>query len=442
MSLADDKRNVFTTIGAYTSFMEQKKPPRRGELYPSINNKKDAVPFLLDVLKTIAGSEALKELIGGMFGDLIDDSETKMKTALKKQFILPNSDDQISTDFSTNGVDIPVKDIDVTGKLKINPYSDSGKMLFDTTTPNFDKVAYDAILNAGTVQTFGGVEIKYNELTDNFNFKPVDANMRVGEFFSDYIDNAQIINKDELLTKVMDKVYGTLSKENGRTQEQILQELEIDKMLDQALDEDGSFVIQSSDLNDLINTANQISKGVVEYDLGCGLMSTSLSFDSLKNLINDFSSGSTDPFYVGNIVENTINESTSEVNQATTDENKATIKDGFFQKIIKFFTTKLLFFLTTAPQIRMLLGISSSFQNNGVVSIESPSVDFKKFKTFILCLAKEILKIVAAFIFALAIGKLIELLKPVIKKIIKEKVNQYVKIIKSLTPASKFVNSA
>lgn len=185
MSLADDKRNVFTTIGAYTSFMEQKKPPRRGELYPSINNKKDAVPFLLDVLKTIAGSEALKELIGGMFGDLIDDSETKMKTALKKQFILPNSDDQISTDFSTNGVDIPVKDIDVTGKLKINPYSDSGKMLFDTTTPNFDKVAYDAILNAGTVQTFGGVEIKYNELTDNFNFKPVDANMRVGEFFSD-----------------------------------------------------------------------------------------------------------------------------------------------------------------------------------------------------------------------------------------------------------------
>lgn len=442
MSLSDDKRNVFTTIGAYTSFMKQTKPPRRGELYPSINNKKDAVPFLLDLLKTIAGSEALKLLIGQMFTELIDKSEATMKTVLKKQFIQPNSDDQLPSDFENNGVDVPVKNIDVTGKLKINPNSDSGKMLFDNNTPSFDKTAYDAILNAGTTQTFSNIDITYNDITDSFNFKPTNTGVKIGQYFTDYVDNTQIINKDELLTKIMDKIYGSLSKENNKTPEQILQELEVDKLLEQALNEDDSFIISPADFDNLIEQSKQIADGVVEQDLGCGLMSTSLSFDSLNNLLDNFY-GSTDPHYISNIIEDTIFESSSgnTNTEQTTEENKSTIKDGFFQKLIKFFTTKFLFYLTAAPQIRMLLAISSSFQNNGTVLIDTPKNDFKRFKTFILCLAKEILKMVCEFIFMLVIGYLIELLKPVIKKIVKEKVNQYVKIIKSLTPASRFLNT-
>ena len=442
MSLSDDKRNVFTTIGAYTSFMKQEKPPKRGEIYPSINNKNDVVPFLLDTLKTIAGSEALKGLIGGMFTELIDDSEAKMKTVLKKQFIQPNSDDQIPADFNNNGIDVPVKDIDVTGKLKINPNSDSGKMLFDNNKPNFDKTAYDAILNNGTTQSFAGIDINYSDTTDSFNFKPTDGSVNIGQYFTDYIDNTEIVNKDELLTTVMDKIYGTLSSENNKTPDEVLQELEIDKLLNQALDADDSFEISPADFDELINTSEQISNGAVEYDMGCGLLSSSLSFDSLKDLLNNFS-GSTDPFYIGNIIEDTIVQSSSgdTTTEETTEENNATIKDGFFQKLIKLFTTKLLFFLTASPQIRTLLAILSSFQNNGTVMIESAKNDLKKFKTFILCLAKEILKMVSEFIFMLAIGLLIELLTPVIKKIVKEKVNQFVKIIKSLTPASKIIDT-
>ena len=86
MSLADNKRSIFTTIGSYSSLIEEGKRPRQSDLFPSINNKDDIVPFLLDVLKTVAGTEVLKELIGGMFTKLIDTSEPQLKTALKKQF--------------------------------------------------------------------------------------------------------------------------------------------------------------------------------------------------------------------------------------------------------------------------------------------------------------------------------------------------------------------
>ena len=44
----------------------------------------------------------------------------------------------------------------------------------------------------------------------------------------------------------------------------------------------------------------------------------------------------------------------------------------------------------------------------------------------------ELLKLINEFIFGLITSYLISLLKPIIKKIIKEKINQYVGIIKSL----------
>jgi len=43
------------------------------------------------------------------------------------------------------------------------------------------------------------------------------------------------------------------------------------------------------------------------------------------------------------------------------------------------------------------------------------------------------MRLIAEFIFSLVVTYLIKLLKPVIQKITKEKINQYVNIIKSLT---------
>ena len=110
MSLADNKRNIFTTIGSYTSLMEQGENPLQTDLFPSINNKKDIVPFLLDVMKTVAGTDALKETIGSMFTKLIGDVEPKLKDVLKKQFTQSNADDFLPTtgnNFLNNGITIP-----------------------------------------------------------------------------------------------------------------------------------------------------------------------------------------------------------------------------------------------------------------------------------------------------------------------------------------------
>ena len=435
MSLADNKRSVFTTIGSYNSLMQQGKPSLQTDLYPSINNKKDTIPFLVDVLKTVAGSDALIETIGGMFGKLIDETEPKLKTVLKQQFIQSNSNEPLPASFVNNGITVPAKSIDVNGKLKVNPNSTGGNLIYDTSSPSFDKRAYDAILNAGTPQGYNNVSITYIEATDSFQIKPSGVTTNVGAFFSTYIENTELINKKELTSAIMDNFYGTLTKNQNKTVEEVYNELLIETQLQQVLNDDDSFVVSPEMYDELLAKSREMVNGGVSYDLGCGLMPAELSFDDFSDLISTIS-GATDPFFIGNQIGKTINQSTAATEDQTT-ENKQTIKDGFFQRIINIFTIKLLQAVTTAPQVRMLFGMMSSLQNNGVVKLGNPSDDLKNFKTPIKCMSKEIMRLIAAFIFALAIAYLIKLLKPVIKKVIKEKINQYVGVIKSLTGAKK-----
>ena len=175
MGLIDDKHNIFTTIAAFTSFMQQNKLSDLTNLFPSVSNKKDIVPFLLDILKTVVGSEALKQLTGELFTNFIDGIEPKMKSVLTKQTVQYNAGDSLPTSFKTTGISIPVKNIDVYGKLKTDPASAHGNLLYDNTKPNFDSKARQAIQNAGTDTTYNNMIINYNSTTDSFNIKPTVA---------------------------------------------------------------------------------------------------------------------------------------------------------------------------------------------------------------------------------------------------------------------------
>ena len=101
--------------------------------------------------------------------------------------------------------------------------------------------------------------------------------------------------------------------------------------------------------------------------------------------------------------------------------------------MINTLTVKLLTAVTTAPQVRALMGMMSAIQNQGVVLLSSAKEDIKRWKIVIKCMAKEILIMVAEFIFALAVLYLMKLLRPVIKKLAQEMINYFKGIIKSLS---------
>ena len=164
--------------------------------------------------------------------------------------------------------------------------------------------------------------------------------------------------------------------------------------------------------------------------MGCGVMGASLPMSGMTNLINSIS-GSTNPFYVGNQIYNTVAESTANTPE-TSEANKQTVKDGFFQRIINLITQTLAQAVCTAPQIRTLLSIVSAFQNNGVTKIGDAKDDLKNFKVYLKCLIQTAMRIINKFIFDTVKTNLNKLLQPVIKKIVREKINQYAGIMRSL----------
>lgn len=433
MGLIDDKKNVFTTIGAYTSLREVKNLPDTSNLFPSINNKNDITGFLLDILGVVVGTTALQELVGELFTNFINDTEPTIKTSIKKQLIDYNSGDNLPTAFINNGVTVNVKDIDVYGKLKTNPNSDSGNLLYSSNNDNFDQKVYEAIINSGTDISYKNLLINYNSINDTLTFKPtiVSTNKNIGEWLSDFIDGTTFLNKKEFISNVLNNIFGSVSANQNKTIEELTNETEINKILDQIIS-DGEFTVSEEDYFNLQQKAYELKNGTVFYDMGCGLVEATLPLSGLTDLVSQIS-GSTDPFAVSNIINNAIGDSFKfNNNEDINDKNNETIRNGFFVKLLNFIKLELIKILTLTPQARMLLAISTSFQNDGIPQISNPKDDFLKFKVYIKCMINDILSLLYKFIFNLIVQYLIELITPIVRQIIREKINQYLEIIRSL----------
>lgn len=433
MSLIDKKKNIFTTIGAYSSMGDTKKQPEPTIKFSSINNGKDIVPLLLDILKVTVGSKALQDLTGEVFGKFIDIIEPQLKTTLKNQTIQYNSNDKLPNDFKQNGYEIPLKNIDINNKFKVDPKTKSGNLVYDQSVPSFDNSAYDAIQNSGTDIKFGNLSLNYNNTSNSFNYKPNlenNSDPSISDFTTSFIDNTTIINKKEFITKTLNSIYGTISNTENKTLEEISNELQVEKMIENLINDDDSFSLTSEELNQIQKDAEDIRNGGIYYDMGCGLMEAKLSIDDFANLINSIS-GSTDTHGIGKALNDSIDKSL-EGNEGLAN-NSDTVRDGFFSRLFKKILNTLVQAITTAPQIRTILGIVSGFQNNGKIDIGNPKEDLKKFKAFLICMIKKAMEMLNKFIYDIVVGFLISLITPLLKKIVKEKINQYSQTIKSLT---------
>ena len=431
MSLISEKRNVFTTVGAYTSMQQQGDLPDLRDAFPSINNKRETIPFLLDLLKVVVGSDALIKVTGELFTDFVDESEPQLKAALKNQTIQGNAPDTIPADFrsSGSGYRIPVKDIDLFGKLKTNPDSNVGSLLYGTND-TFDKKAYEAISNEGTNVVYNNLAIRYDSTDDSFIVKSTSTTGSIGDWIGDFIDNTDLINKKEFVSDVLDVMYGTLTSNQNKTEEEIFRELQIKKLMEKAIEGDEELVVHNDELEALQRRSKELRDGVLVYDLGCGVFNVELLIEDLTSTVSRIS-GSTNAFEVGNEIAGTINDSFVEDTDVL-NENSETIKDGFFQRIISAINLIIVKALVATPQVRIILSIISAFENNGISAIGDFREDIQNFKVFIKCVVREIMKMLNEFIFNIIIIALFALLRPVIQKIIREKINSYIGVIKSL----------
>ena len=165
--------------------------------------------------------------------------------------------------------------------------------------------------------------------------------------------------------------------------------------------------------------------------MGCGVLNNVITVEYLTELVNK-TSGSTNPLEVGNAYADLITQGFSTSNPDKAKEDFQTIKDGFFKKLIKTIVNVLVFSITATPQIRLLISLFDTFKNNGVVQIGDPVEDIKNRQNLISCLSKKTKSTIIEYLFNAVKSEMLKLIVPVSKIIIREKVNQYLGIIKSL----------
>lgn len=432
MGLIDDKKNIFTDLAALDSIEGSIQIPEEFNSIASINNSKEILPFLLDLLTVLIGSQVLENVLGELLTSFIRDIEPDLKDELKKQTALVNSDNTLPASF-TSGYKVKVNKIDPFQKLRVDPSSQTGSLLYPSAVNDFDKKAYSAIINPGNVETFGNLNIEYDEDTDEFIFTPANSSQSSRDFFDDYIDDLILVNESEFNTNILDIVFGTIKKQQNKSLEQVINEEKIRKTLEKVINDNSEgFDLSDDEINQIQEDSENLVNGVNKVDVGCTKLNAELSINQIEDLVGVVT-GSSDPLLVGNTYSSTLL-NTFDDNENVIVEDENAIKDGFLKRIINAILDYLARIMFLTPQVRTLFAIHSAIKNNGVVSINNPETDIRNKKNLIRCLVNRIKSLINEFIFNLVKKELLNLIIPISKIILREKINAYLAIIRSLIP--------
>lgn len=437
MGLVDDKKDIINQIGVFNSIGKKVELPDTNSTLPSLNNSNEPVPFMLDTLTVMVGSQELERATGQVMTDYVRKTEPVLKTSLIKQTTTHNFDQILPTSFATTGYSVPVKNVDIHGKLKTDPSSQTGGLIYGDNVNNFDKSMYNAIQNAGTDITHGSgagaVKLNYDKTTDKINVKPVLSSQTIGTFTAAFIGGMILLNEKEVISRVIDTIFGTVSADQKKTLSQLKEEEKINATIQKIINGETNLELSQSDLMDIEDKANQKLNGKAKVDVGCSIIDSNVSINDLQNLISG-STGTTDPVKIGrnygNLIENSFGKDTSQTNPT----NKNAIKDGFFKRLIDTIKSIVVQAVTTTPQIRVLMMMVGGFKNNNDItsSLGSPLNDIKGQKNLIKCVSDSAVSTLHEFIFNLVKTQLIKLIVPVATIILQEKIKAFINIIKSL----------
>ena len=428
MSFINDKKSIINEISVINSIGKTAVLPDQNFTLPSVNTKNEPIPFMLDLLTTIIGSEALQRTTGQVMTKFIRNIEPDLKKNLKKQNTTFNSDKQLPAVFVA-GYQLPVKKIDLFSKLRTSPTSAEGALLYQQNINSFDQKAYNAIVNPNTIVGFGNLNMSYSDLTDNITFTPVNPAETIGSFTNSFIDNMTIIDEHEFTTTIMNSIFGTISKSTNKNT--LFDEEKIKKLLEKISEEDSFATINDEELEELQRLANNKSKGIVPIDVGCSILDSLLNIEDINILINN-NIGNDDSLSVGGAYNTAMENSFGRVPQQNNPANKNAIRDGFFKKLIKTILQTIVIAITSTPQIRVLLALVGGFKNGNITFPSSLNDDINSNKNYVNCLAKSAGSLLNEFIFNLLKTELLKIIIPITALLLKEKLQAFIRVIKSL----------
>lgn len=362
MSVVDKKKKVFGKIGAYKTLTQGLPQLKLSSSFSSVNNNGDVISFLTDLVKSLVGYEALVSSVVDTITHILPRIEKEVKKALKlelKTIVSCGVDPSIpywmkSTALPPLPIVIELKKIDFANILRTDPNSVAGKLLYnDITTPLYNSSDFNTFLY-GVIQDDGVSHYWKNILEFTFNSvssgnpnntltikaHPSYDNKTLTDLNNDFIDSLILFNTENIINKVMDIIYGTVSSNIGKSLKQLESEAKINTIIDKMVNNnnqnnlnDSAFSFSNDEILqqqlDAVNRKKGISSIVTST-----IVPSSVPISNLTDFTQNINSAQT-IIEKKDIVKNSLDKmaasSTANLNNL---EDIASAKLNFIQQII------------------------------------------------------------------------------------------------------------
>jgi hypothetical protein len=261
MAIIDKKRKIFGRIAAARILTEGLPKLKNSSSFPSINNKGDSILFLTDLIKSLVGFEVLVSALVDTLINSLPKIERDIKQVLKlelKSIVSCGVDPSLPSWFKSTGggIVIEVKKIDFADILRTDPNSVGGNLIYSDITPvltdsrDFNTFLYGVIQDDGVTHTWSLqnnlgfliplIDITFNSLGTGGNPNntlTIKANQNydsktLTDVNNDFINSLTLFSTENIVNKVMDLIYGSISSAIGKTVKQLTQEAQINEIID------------------------------------------------------------------------------------------------------------------------------------------------------------------------------------------------------------------
>lgn len=493
---ADAKREIFELINLNKTVcnnLPDLSIPNLIPEVPDLNPSQKVIDLLADVLALVSGinfDEMRMQLINWLVEQLQPLSEDlsvnfiesiKSCYACKIEPKIPEWLFQIQPSSGVEGVglNIEVNKLDLSCLFAANPNTEIGKLFYDGDSSNdINAFLWEVIQENGNPLIWSNptngkeiLEVRYYEnspiaYTQNdgtveyqnieprprvFNIRVLNSNYQNKTLITllvDYFNSQQpLFDVDKTIPNVIDLLYGTLTNKIKLPDACLNKLVELENSIDDYIDEgidnpeiefDESFyTFDSKQLSNIKEKVKEKKSGVKKFEKCCGKETSSISFDTLKN-INDGLKNSS------NLEEkiNTYTKAIDDLVKESIENVKNLDKDGASGEFLSNFITSLQIALTKlvlSPKNLLMLNLFYYLVNSKPITEISVKKILKEYECIIRDIISEIIRrLIYDYLLPLVIKSLKQLILCVLTKKIKEKNINLLKSRLSLLPG--FVN--
>jgi hypothetical protein len=457
MSIIDKKKEVFGKIGAARTLIEGLPKLKLSSSFPSVNNSGDRITFLTDLIKSLIGFEALVSSLVDILTYTLSKIEKEIKKALKlelKNITSCGVDPHLPTWITSNGsgIIIEVSKIDLFDILRTDPNTLGGKLIYnDITTPlinstDFNTFLYGVIQNDGTTYAWQNIfDITFNSIgtggnpnntltikaNSNYNTKTLtDLN-------NDYIDSLTLLSTENIINKVMDIIYGSISSNIGKSLKQLESEAKINTVIDKMSNNvnnnpisDSAFSFSNEETYAHQLEAINRKNGTSSLNVSSNVPST-VPMSDLTNFNNQLSTTTSTIQKKASISDGLDTMANSSVSNVTNPVDIKSSKLNFIQKIINTLI-KSVISIILSPKVVFTFLINYKIVY-GPTATYDDALDFlKKNKNLINNLVKDISTVIVKILVAIVLKEISALVAEIVIKREKEKALNYVAQLESL----------